>query len=81
MRLNVDRVGSTLFRMRKHLFIALIELHEGPTMPSQLIDVYIDAVSVGWPVKVRCTPVGKFVLPFSNCRNAEAEVESNERTR
>jgi len=50
-------------------------------MPSQLIDVYIDAVSVGRPVKERCTPVGKFVLPFSNCRNAEAEVESNERTR
>ena len=44
--------------------VALIELEEGPTMLSTLVDIAPDSVKVGMRVAVRFVPVGKFALPM-----------------
>jgi len=44
--------------------VALIELEEGPTMLSTLVDSALDSVRVGMRVAVRFVQVGKFALPM-----------------
>lgn len=44
--------------------IALIELDEGPTMLSTLVDMPHESVVVGIRVSVKFVPIGKFMLPM-----------------
>lgn len=60
----IHRPGHFAWEVAAPYVIALIELQEGPTMLSQLIGIEIDAVKVGRPVQIRCTQVGKYVLPL-----------------
>lgn len=69
----IYRPGHFAWEVAAPYVIALIELAEGPTMLSQLTGVDIETVRVGQPVRVRCTQIGKHVLPFFEPQSASIE--------
>jgi uncharacterized OB-fold protein len=66
----VHRPGHVAWAPAAPYVIALIQLHEGPTMLSQLAGSERLSAHVGQNVKVCCLQVGEFKLPFFELENA-----------
>ncbi len=60
----IHRPGHPGWKVATPYIVALIELTEGPTMLSTLVDSALDSVRVGMRVAVRFVQVGKFALPM-----------------
>jgi len=60
----IHRPGHPGWTAAVPYIVALIELEEGPTMLSTLVDSALDSVRVGMRVAVRFVQVGKFALPM-----------------
>jgi len=73
----IHRPGHPGWTVAAPYVVALIELAEGPTMLSTLVDVALDSVRVGMRVDVRFVLVGKFALPmFALLQQPSKEADS-----
>ena len=65
----VHKPGHPAWAVAAPYTVAVIELEEGPTMLSALLDIEPSEVRVFLPVTARFVPVGAWTLPFFSPRS------------
>ncbi|GLC94282.1 hypothetical protein Tamer19_36900 [Cupriavidus sp. TA19] len=68
----VHRAGHPAWQSLAPYALALVQLDEGPSMLTTLVDMRFEALEIGMPLQVRYVRVGEFTLPMFTAAQAYA---------